>query len=103
MSRFVEMSGSDGIILVEVEDDETDSLELVGAKAQKSSLTSVMATLIKNGKSILEQSRELSPDEIELEFGIKGGVEAGVPIWGLAKASAEGNITIKMHWKTSSP
>lgn len=99
MSRFIEMNGADDAIFVEVDDSASDSLELVGAKVSSSSLTSMMSALIKNGKLILMQSRDLSPSEIELEFGIKGGIEAGVPIWGLAKASGEGNITVKLHWK----
>lgn len=99
MSRFIEMDGADGAILVEVDNESIDTLELVRAKEKWPSFSSALDTLLKHGKLVLEKSKELSPNEVELEFGIKGGIEAGIPVWGLAKASSEGNITVKMHWK----
>ena len=80
-------------------DGSIDTLELVRAKEKWPSFSSALDTLLKHGKLVLEKSKELSPNEVELEFGIKGGIEAGIPVWGLAKASSEGNITVKMHWK----
>lgn len=98
MNRFIEIDGMDGTLLIEVEGD-NDTLELVNAKSCFSSLSNIMTSLISNGKTIVEKATKLAPNEIELEFGIKGGIEAGVPVWGLAKASGEGNISIKMCWK----
>lgn len=41
------------------------------------------------------ESIDNKPDEIELEFGIKFGAEAGVII---SSASSEANITLKLKW-----
>ncbi|MBB4915968.1 CU044_2847 family protein [Streptosporangium saharense] len=35
------------------------------------------------------------PDEVEVEFGVKLGTEAGAVI---AKASVEGNLTVRIKW-----
>ncbi len=100
MSRFVEMEGMDGAILVEVDDNElSENLDLVGIKDLFSPLSSFVSKIVSNGKGIISKARELSPDEIELEFGIKGGVETGSTVWGLAKAVGEGNIKVKLKWK----
>lgn len=38
------------------------------------------------------------PDEVEVEFGIKLGTEAGAII---AKASIEGHLTVKLKWSNA--
>lgn len=99
MSRFVEMEGMDGTILVEIDDNElTDELSLVGSKNIFSPLSTFLSKVVSNGKSIIEKTRELSPDAFEMEFGIKGGIETGSTVWGLAKAVGEGNIKVKLKW-----
>jgi len=45
---------------------------------------------------IVHVLKELSPDESEIEFGLKIGGETGVII---AKGTAEVNFTIRMCWK----
>jgi len=40
------------------------------------------------------------PDEIELEFGVKFGTEAGAVI---AKTALEGQFTVKLKWAADSP
>lgn len=40
-----------------------------------------------------------SPDEIEVEFGVKVNAEAGAIV---AKAAGEANFTIKLRWKRAS-
>ncbi|MER7205947.1 CU044_2847 family protein [Streptosporangium sp. NPDC000239] len=37
----------------------------------------------------------IGPDEVEVEFGVKLGTEAGAVI---AKASVEGNLTVRVKW-----
>lgn len=95
------MDSLDDTILVEVNSDDLNTLELVSAKDKKTTFSATLDILFNHGKLVLEQSKELSPNEIELEFGIKGGIEAGIPVWGLAKVSSEGNITVKMRWKNA--
>ena len=41
--------------------------------------------------------KELTPDEAEVEFGLKMGGETGVII---AKGTAEVNFVIRMSWKS---
>ncbi|MEV4568532.1 CU044_2847 family protein [Nonomuraea sp. NPDC049419] len=38
----------------------------------------------------------IGPDEVEVEFGVKLASEAGAVI---AKAKAEGHLTVKLRWK----
>ena len=99
MGRFIEMEAIEGSILVEIEENDNGGIELIGRKDMMSSLKDFLDSLIANGKAVIEKSKELSPDELELSFGIKGGVEFGTPVWGLAKASGESSINIKMKWK----
>jgi hypothetical protein len=40
------------------------------------------------------------PDEVEIEFGVKFGAEAGAVI---AKTSLEGQFTVKVKWAASKP
>jgi len=47
-------------------------------------------------QKIVHLFRELSPDETELEFGLKMGGETGIV---LAKGTAEVNFTVRMTWK----
>ncbi|WP_431933285.1 CU044_2847 family protein [Nonomuraea jabiensis] len=41
----------------------------------------------------------VGPDEVEIEFGVKLGSEAGAVI---AKAKAEGHLTVKLRWQAAS-
>lgn len=41
----------------------------------------------------------LDIEEVELEFGIKAGVELGVAFWFITKAATEANFNVKMKWK----
>ncbi|MGW0810760.1 CU044_2847 family protein [Nonomuraea sp. NPDC002799] len=40
------------------------------------------------------------PDEVEIEFGVKLGTEAGAVI---AKTALEGHLTVKLKWSGQSP
>jgi len=97
--RFIEMEAIEGTILVEIEENNVDGLELIGIKEKISSLKDFLDSLFANGKAVIEKAKELTPDELEISFGIKGGVEFGTPVWGLAKATSESSINIKMKWK----
>ena len=49
-------------------------------------------------RSLTELLRDLSPDQHEIEFGIKLNSEAGVVI---AKTSVEGHFNVKLIWNRS--
>ena len=99
MSRFIEMNGVEGQLLVEIDDNNFNDIELIGIREKLSSLSNVMDEILQNGKHVIKKAQELSPDELEISFGIKGGIEAGNPVWGLAKASGEGHLSITIKWK----
>jgi hypothetical protein len=95
---------SDDILVVEVDRDEvSDDLVLaspepgkVVAQAQVSleqALTKLKPALHK----VVNLLKELSPDETEVEFGLKIGGETGVIV---AKGTAEVNFTVRMSWKS---
>jgi Trypsin-co-occurring domain 1 len=47
---------------------------------------------------VAETIRELKPDELELEFGLKMGGETGVII---SKGTAEVNFAVRLVWKNA--
>jgi len=66
------------------------------AKAQVT-LEQALTKLKPSLQKIMHTLKELSPDETEVEFGLKIGGETGVII---AKGTAEVNFTIRMSWKS---
>jgi len=56
---------------------------------------------VPNASAILAacHASDVKPDSIEVTFGLKAAVEGGVAFFGVAKASAEANYTVKMTWK----
>jgi hypothetical protein len=67
----------------------------VVARAQVT-LEQALAKLKPSLQKVMHVLNELSPDETEVEFGLKIGGETGVII---AKGTAEVNFTIRMSWK----
>jgi hypothetical protein len=47
-------------------------------------------------QKVIQLLKDLSPDETEVEFGLKMGGETGVIV---AKGTAEVNFTVRMSWK----
>jgi Trypsin-co-occurring domain 1 len=100
--------GSDEILEVEVDRREvSDGLVLaappepgkITARAQVS-LEEALTKLKPSLQKIAHLLKELSPEETEVEFGLKLGGETGVIV---AKGTAEVNFTVRMTWKASSP
>jgi hypothetical protein len=100
--------GSDDILEVEVDRrDVSDGLVLaappevgkITARAQIS-LEEALAKLKPSLQKITHLLKELSPEETEVEFGLKLGGETGVIV---AKGTAEVNFTVRMTWKASTP
>jgi hypothetical protein len=71
----------------------------IAARAQVS-LEEALAKLRPSLLKITHLLRELSPEETEVEFGLKLGGETGVIV---AKGTAEVNFTIRMTWKADPP
>jgi hypothetical protein len=67
----------------------------IAARAQIS-LEEALAKLKPSLQKIAHLLKELSPEETEVEFGLKLGGETGVIV---AKGTAEVNFTVRMTWK----
>jgi hypothetical protein len=91
---------SGGGIVVEV--DEHDQGPRLAAKpgefAAQSALSfeQAVSRIGPVAQAVLEQVVSLSPQEVEVEFGIKFSAEAGIIV---ARAATEGNCKISMRWK----
>lgn len=98
----VETDGDDMLVFEVDRIDVADDLVLaspepgkVAARAQVS-LEEALGKLKPSLAKILHLLKELSPDQTEVEFGLKMGGETGVII---AKGTAEVNFTVRMSWK----
>jgi hypothetical protein len=49
--------------------------------------------------ALSELRKDLKPDEIEVEFGLKLAGEVGSALFVLAKATTEGSLGIRLMWK----
>jgi hypothetical protein len=103
--------GSDDFLVVEVDEEEpSGGLVLAAApdpaKGVKGiakaeiTLEQALANLKPSLQKITHLLKELSPEEAEVEFGIKIGGETGVIV---AKGTAEVNFVVRMTWKRTEP
>lgn len=65
----------------------------------KVSLDEALTKLKPSLQRIARTLKELSPDEAEVEFGLKIGGETGVIV---AKGTAEVNFVVRITWKSAS-
>jgi hypothetical protein len=101
MSELVrfELDG-DKSVLFEVDDTDLPGLQRVGrgqdgiVEAGRR-LNDALAGVREAASESIRMLRSLSPDECELEFGVKFAGEAGAVI---ARTSAEGHMVVKLSW-----
>jgi hypothetical protein len=103
MKRLIEFPLEDGTsMLVEVDEPEQEGLERV-SRHDPNVIERAQQTLEKSldrvkpaAQYILEKLRELSdsPDEIEVQFGLKLNAGSGV----ILAAGVEANYTVKLKW-----
>jgi Trypsin-co-occurring domain 1 len=91
--------GDNSSVLVEVEED-TYGVEPVsrlsdGVLEVGQQLEVALKSVRDAAQATLSTLKKLSPDALELEFGIKLAGEAGAMI---AKTSAEGHFTVRLSW-----
>lgn len=95
--------GDGSSVLVEVDEDTYGVEEVArtsaGVVEAGQRLESALASVRDAARATLDTLTKLSPDRVEVEFGIKLAGEAGAMI---AKASAEGHFTVKLSWSPSS-
>ena len=96
-------SDSDDVLVFEVDRSEVgDDLVLASddparvADRARVTLEEALAKLRPSLRKVLALLREMSPDEAEMQFGLKIGGETGIII---AKGTAEANFTVRMAWK----
>jgi hypothetical protein len=108
MSDIIHTSGSteESIILFEMSSQGSlrtggfNSMELATRSAQGlSQAMGAIQTLANRTAETINQLPQ-KPSECELEFGIKIDAEAGAVV---SKASGEGNLRVKLIWRSSSP
>ncbi len=100
---YIPVETPGGVIWAEVEDSDEAQRFTLTATPDKSvfrSFEETVEALKKNAQHLMNAIVVLAPDEVEVSFGIKVGVEAGVPLFGLAKATGEGSYTVTIKWKS---
>jgi hypothetical protein len=102
MDELVRFETSESSVLVEVEA-QTYGIERVGRGADGIqdavvSMGHALEGIADAARSATEALRELAPDKLELEFGVKLTAEAGAII---AKTSGEAHFTVSMSWESA--
>ena len=100
--------GSDDILEVEVDRRDVADRLVLAAPPEAEKITARAAISLEEAltklkpplQKIAHLLKELSPEETEVEFGLKLGGETGVIV---AKGTAEVNFIIRMTWKASTP
>ncbi|MEU6488085.1 CU044_2847 family protein [Streptomyces sp. NPDC046887] len=100
---FVEMPSEDGRIVVFEAEQEALSEELQLASETSTGVTvrtaetlrSALSTLRPALNDIRDSLAAVSPDAVEVEFGIKVGGESGVIF---AKGTVEANFVVRLSW-----
>ena len=105
MKRLIEfpLEGTDQTILVEVDEPETGGVVRASrgsdtiAKAQKT-FEEAMEKVKPAASAIISKIRSLSdsPDEVEVQFGLKLSADSGAFI---ASAGLEANYSVTLKWK----
>lgn len=94
--------GRGSSVLVEVDEDsygvESVSRTSDGVLQAGQRLESALGSVRDAAQATLDTLTKLSPETVEVEFGIKLAGEAGAMI---AKTSAEGHFTVKLTWSSS--
>ncbi|MGP4115059.1 CU044_2847 family protein [Streptomyces sp. 4N509B] len=107
MGRLLSMALDDGdaaVAVFEVDDDLVGSeLEMAasgrGTVARaRASLTDALAEVRPTLSKVVQTVRELGPDQVEIEFGLKVGGDTSVII---AKGTAEVNFAVRLTWNRS--
>jgi hypothetical protein len=100
MAPYVFVNTPGGEILAEVDEGtKTERITLAAMPDVAQSFEKAAEAMKANARRLYELLEELSPDEVEISFGIKAGAEGGTPFFGLAKVSGEASYTVTMKWK----
>jgi hypothetical protein len=81
--------------LVRFEIDPVDLQQQVAPDRVAGQVRDAVEPAVKAAKAVLDRIRELSPDRVDLKFGIKADTTAN---WLIAKATAEANFEVTLSW-----
>lgn len=101
MNHFITLALGEIETKIEVDERRQEGRQYNGPKFNevRIQLEEQMKPLLETAKYIVEQMKQVAPDETELSFGIKASGEGG--FLGFAKAGAEAQFQVKMTWKAS--
>jgi hypothetical protein len=103
MVEIVRFEVGSGSVLVETDEDSFGIQRVSrgpdGVIEAGRQLKDALASIENAANVTLDVLRKMSPDSIEVEFGIKLAGEAGALI---AKASTEGHFTVRLSWSPDS-
>jgi hypothetical protein len=68
-----------------------------GAKPDVGKLKDACSSAVAGAQAVMEQVRAISPDEVELKFGIKVN---GTMNWLIASAATESHFEVTLTWKS---
>jgi hypothetical protein len=96
--------GAAQIVTYRVDDETTVDIEIepvgdyvpAGVGDMVGRIRSAAEPAVKAARAVLDEVRELAPDDVQLTFGIK---VSGTANWLLARASTEGNFEVTLSWR----
>ena len=94
--QIIEFKQGDTTIYVEAEPARGDQLSSRGFVQAKQSFEEAVAGIRPIAETIMRQVASLSPESVEVEFGVTFNATAGVI---LASSSIEGNCKVTLSWK----
>ncbi|MEV0562794.1 CU044_2847 family protein [Dactylosporangium sp. NPDC050588] len=97
LTEIVRYQADDGTV-VGFEIDPPEGFSPASTHAVLGRVRDAAVPAIEAAKAVLERAKELSPDGIEVKFGIK---VTGAADWLIAKSSAEGSFEVTLKWDRS--
>jgi hypothetical protein len=85
----------DGSTVAQFEIDPVDGFVPAGAGGVLGKVRDAAAPAIQAARELLDQARELSPDGVQVKFGVK---VTGTANWLVARAATEGNFEVTLTW-----
>jgi hypothetical protein len=102
MSRFIPIETPSGMIWAEIEETPEDGIILTGRTDHVFNKFEDAARVLKeNADYLIKMFTPLGPQEVSISFGISIGVEAGTPIFGLAKVNGQSSYSVTLKWQAS--
>jgi len=89
----------DDSTLVRFEIEPPPGFQPASAAAIAGKVKEAIAPALKTAQLLLDGIKDLTPDEVEVKFGLK---VSGKVDWLVARAASEGNFEIRLTWKPNS-